>query len=359
MSLLRRGGAVAAVLSLLSLGPGTGAAVARQGLSSLPAPSVRCRITDDRLLELSGLSADGDSWYAVADGGSALRVHILDPQNCSVRDIRTADIDPYDVEDLALAADGDLWLADTGDNSLRRDTVAFHVMSPDGSASLYRLTWPDGPHDAEALLLDSAGVPHIITKEPFGPAGIYRPAAEPTTEGTTPMEKVGSLTVEATRTPGGPLPSALGSVLITGATVSHDGTVVAVRTYTDAYLYYAPGGDILTALQGEPLRVPLPHEPQGEALAFEPDGTLLSASEGSEPVRAVPDAVPVMKTYGASGNSATAPASTTSRAETDGKAADSADGDRSGVPAARTALFAGAVAAVIMALAGYLRRRTR
>jgi hypothetical protein len=51
-------------------------------------------------------------------------------------------------------------------------------------------------------------------------------------------------------------------------------------------------GDIAEAFTRDPVRVPLPDEPQGEAIAFTPEGTLLSASEGSgEPLRAVPDAV--------------------------------------------------------------------
>ncbi|MDR7303136.1 hypothetical protein [Haloactinomyces albus] len=331
-------------------------------MSRLPSPVERCRITDDRLSELSGLVSDGTSWYAVGDGGSSLKVHVLDPQNCAVRDVRTAGIDPYDVEDLALTADGDLWLADTGDNSLRRDTVALHVMPAGGGASLYRLTYPDGPHDAEALMLGSDGVPYIVTKEPLGSAGIYRPTAELVAGQTVPLGKVGSLTVSATQTPGGPMAGSIDSVLVTGAAMSHDGTVVAVRTYTDAYLYPASGGGIIAALQREPLRVPLPHEPQGEALAFEPDGTVLSASEGSHPVRAIPGAVQAARAHGMRGSSSTPPQRTTSSAQapegtSDGMA--SARGDRHGLSATTTLLIAGGLAAVIVAVAGRLRRRTR
>ncbi|MFD1051940.1 hypothetical protein ACFQ1S_43450, partial [Kibdelosporangium lantanae] len=80
-------------------------------------------------------------------------------------------------------------------------------------------------------------------------------------------------------------------ILITGGAVSADGTVVALRTYTDAYLWSAPNGDIETALKGNPTRIPLPNEPQGEAIAFEPDGTLISGSEGTgQPIRAIPQA---------------------------------------------------------------------
>jgi hypothetical protein len=39
------------------------------------------------------------------------------------------------------------------------------------------------------------------------------------------------------------------------------------------------GGDLVAAFNMSPVRIPLPDEPQGEAVAFEPDGTLLSGSE--------------------------------------------------------------------------------
>lgn len=260
-------------------------------------PVVRELCTPGRseLAELSGLAADGDRWFAVSDGGTELRVVVLRPADCEVLDEITAEVDPYDVEDLALAADGALWLADTGDNELHRSTVALHRLTQDGDTSLYRLTYPDGPHDAEALLLDRAGVPYVVTKE-LGAARVYRPVGVLTEPGPTRLEQVATVRLEPTDTPGGPV-GAVGSVLITGGAVSSDGHVVALRTYTDAYLFSAPGGDVVAALAGAPVRIRLPDEPQGEALALAPDGTLLSGSEtpsgagGTAPIRAVPGAV--------------------------------------------------------------------
>ncbi|MFN2495215.1 MAG: hypothetical protein ABR608_04815 [Pseudonocardiaceae bacterium] len=269
-----------------------------------PAAHDLCAPTDPSLAELSGLATDGRRWFAVSDGGTSLRVLVLNPADCTVLDQITAEVNPYDVEDLALAPDGALWLADTGDNDLDRRTVALHRLTLDGDARLYRLTYPDGPHDAEALLLDRAGVPYLVTKE-LGAARVYRPAGALTEAGPTPLELAATVRIKQTDTPGG-LVGQVGSVLVTGGAVSADGEVVALRTYTDAYLFRAPGGDVLAALASSPVRIPLPDEPQGEALALAPDGTLLSASEehsasegpsGSEggvPVRAVPGATALL-----------------------------------------------------------------
>ena len=247
-------------------------------LLTVPAPVVRCPVADPRLAELSGLAADGDGLWAMADGGRRVQVHRLDPDGCGVRDTRTADIDPVDPEDLARGPDGTLWVGDIGDNGLRRDTVAAIELPTEGPARLHRLTYPDGPHDAEALLIDAAGRPIVVVKD-AGPAGVYRTEAPPDGVGPTPLQRVGQVTLPPSDTMGGPL-AGLGSRLVTGAAASADGRVVALRSYTDAWLYRVPAdGDLVAALTGRPVRVPLPGEPQGEAIAFEPSGTLVSGSE--------------------------------------------------------------------------------
>lgn len=258
-----------------------------------PGPQARCVVTDPRLAELSGLVVDGTALWAVTDGGRRAQVHRLDPVTCAVIDTRTADIDPDDPEDLARGPDGSLWVGDIGDNDRERKTVAVVVLPSRGGFLLHRLTYPDGPHDAEALLVDAAGRPVIVTKEVGRPAGVYRTAARPDGSGSTPLERVGELTLPASDTAGGPV-GGLGARLVTGAAASADGRVIALRSYTDAWLYPAPDGDVAVALARAPVQVPLPDEPQGEAIAFESDGTLLSGSEtrGGTPgeLRAVPGA---------------------------------------------------------------------
>ncbi|HEY0404012.1 MAG TPA: hypothetical protein VGD09_18495, partial [Blastococcus sp.] len=105
-------------------------------------PTAQCHISDPRLAELSGLVAVDDQLVAINDGGEQVSVFLLDAA-CQVADVHTAAVDPYDPEDLAVAADGTVWLADTGDNNANRPTVALIALRPDGSTSVYRLTYPD------------------------------------------------------------------------------------------------------------------------------------------------------------------------------------------------------------------------
>lgn len=309
------------------------------------APEPLCTVKDSRIGELSGLVSDGSRMYAINDGGTKVQVFVLG-RDCKVQKVLTDRTDPFDVEDLARTPDGTLWLSDTGDNQKGRLTVALLEMSPAGKVTLHRLTYPDGQHDTEALIMDKAGTPYLITKDILGEARVYRPQGPLGSPGPTNLEKVGTVKIATTDTQGGPV-GAIGSVLVTGGASSADGTVVALRTYTDAYVYPAPDGDVLAALQRTPVRIPLPGEKQGEAIAFDPDGTLLSGSEGvGEPIRAV---------RGAAALAASAAPSS------DGKPTSSASGgsasDGGGVPVLPAAGIA--VAVVGLGWFGFSRLRRR
>ena len=276
--------AVVLVAAATYLSSGAVAAVAGTGDAR-----VQCTITDPRIGESSGLAAAGDRLYTVNDSGDRLRVFVLD-QHCRVTSVINGGVDPYDVEDLARTGDGTLWLCDTGDNDEVRRTVALELIAEDGRTTLYRFTYPDGPHDAEALLVDHAGRPYIVTKQPLGASAVYTPTATPSTAHPTALRKVASVHFGFTGTSGGPV-GVVGQTLVTGGAVSQDGTRIALRTYTDVYVWTAPGGDVVKALtSGKPTRLALPATAQGEAVAFTPDGrSLLTSTEKlPAPVHLVP-----------------------------------------------------------------------
>ena len=282
MQVVRRTALLAAVAAFVPVSP----AVAEESeipVADIPAEAL-CTPDDPALAELSGLVSVGARLFATPDAGEDERVVELG-DDCSVRQRIPSPVDPYDVEDLAAGPDGRLWLGDVGDNTRVRETVALISLDPDtGKGDLHRLTYPDGPRDAETVLVSATGEPVIVTKALFGASNVYRPARGLTisdlpTPGPVPLEKVGTLVLGPSDTPGGPIPGA-SSTLITGGAVSADGTVAAVRTYTDVYLFHIPDGDLSAALVAGPrFRIPVPDEPQGEAVAFTPAGDLLTASE--------------------------------------------------------------------------------
>ncbi|WP_424185161.1 hypothetical protein ACOBQX_25165 [Actinokineospora sp. G85] len=347
--------ALAVAAAVLGFTPGTAAAQ--------PAPRDACAVTDKRLAELSGLVSDGKRWYAVNDGGARASVYAVNRTTCAVERVISGPIDPYDVEDLARAGNGTFWLADTGDNRAQRESVALIALTPEGETTLHRLTYPDGPHDTEALLLDRDGVPHLVTKSLFGVSDIFRPTGPLASPGPTALEKVGTVQIKSTDTQGGPVNQLVGSMTVTGGAVSADGAVVALRTYTDAYVFSAPDGDVVAALtQGTPARIPLPAEQQGEAIAFEPDGTLVSASEGTgEPIRLVEGAAalappPGQRATGA-GDTPPAPATEDSAAADSAAANSSEDGSGNGSDSGMATIPALGVSAVVVGGVLFLMHR--
>lgn len=262
-------------------------------------PDVRCTLDDPRLAEASGLVAGPPGAYAVVnDSGNPSTVYRLDDSCAVVGETEVPDRG-RDVEDLARGADGTLWLADIGDNDRERRTVAILRVGPGGDETITRLTYPDGAHDAESLLMPGDRRAVIVTKELSGRSGVYV-ADEPVGDGGTgTLRRAGEVVV-----PGEAMTS-LGAGAYTGGALSADGRVVALRTYADAWLHPAPGGtatadDVVAALRATPVRVPLPDEVQGEAVAFAPDGTLLATGETPRdgppaPLHAVPGATALVE----------------------------------------------------------------
>ncbi len=346
------------VVAALSVGTAAPASV------SPAAPEPVCTPSDERVAELSGLGVRGGVLLAAPDSGGALSVAVLDASTCDTVGVLDAEQETRDVEDLAVDGDGTVWLADTGDNGRSRSTVALVALRTGGdgaiTSTVHRLTYPDGPHDAEAVLLEPGGRPVLVTKEPSGVAGVYAPdgvVASLASPGPTAMQRVGQLRISPTDTPGGPVPL-LGSTLVTGGAVSADGSVVAVRTYTDAYLFAAADGDAAAALSGRPVRVPLADEPQGEAIAFTTDGTLLSGSESDggalPPVRRVAGAVALVSAA-AQAPPTPGPIPTTGDAPAPGGT--SAGPGADGIEPWQAAIIAVVVAGSVYGLLGLFRRR--
>ncbi len=180
-----------------------------------------------------------------------------------------------------------LYLADIGDNmSLRPSVTVYRAPEPtiDPAAPTgtiagvdpLTLTYPDGPHDAEALLADPVtGDLFVVTKAWDGaPAGAYRIPADSGAGAGAPavMARAGDVAVAA-------------GELVTGGDVASDGSVVALRTYTAVLLWdRADGQSVAEALAGTPCSAPAPAEVQGEAIALDPDGRgYVTLGEGLSP----------------------------------------------------------------------------
>lgn len=264
------------------LGPSQ--AVSEPGVRTFEPLAPACRISDERLTGISGMAVRSDGTWVINDRGETL--YRLGP-SCQV--VQTLDLGPkltkqdvtvQDVEDLAAGPDGWLWLADTGGNVSPRQAVRLvGWRAPGTPVQVVELRYPSGEPDVEALIVDSVGRAILITKvtSEEGPAVVYRTelplgAAEKQT-----LKRVGTMSLEKAAGTGS------GSRLVTSADIDPTGTYVVVRTYTNAWEFDAPDGDLAAALiSGEPRLVPLPVSEQGEAIAYTLDGSqLLATGEGS------------------------------------------------------------------------------
>jgi hypothetical protein len=274
------------------------AAAAGLLFAATPAPpEVVLTLQDPTLLESSGLAVSathpGVLWTH-NDGGSVAQVLAVDRHGSTVATVTLAGIDPYDPEALAPGTDdrgrAALYLGDIGDNLRERpDVSVFRFREPTRMADAtvparwYRFTYPDGPHDAEALLVDAGGRIMVATKE-FAGAALYRAPRRLVTEGrgTNVLTRLAAV------------PS-----LVTDGAYLPDGRFV-LRTYTSVYLYDRPGHEVA--------RASLPPQPQGESVAADGDRLLV----GSEGARSTVLAVPVPGPSPAASSAAPSPSASPS-----------------------------------------------
>jgi hypothetical protein len=316
--------------ALISLAVATGAATD---------PTMLFRLQDPALEESSGLAVsqrhDGVVW-SHPDGGDVAEVMAVDGRGRTVATVRLRGVDPYDPEALAPGRTSDgrpaLFLGDIGDNRARRpDISVFRFAEPRQlvdqtvARTWWRLAYPDGPKDAEALLVDpSDGRIWVATKDVFG-GGLYRAPRRLRTDRFNMLERVGDV-------PG----------LVTDGAFLPDGRFV-LRTYTTAYLYDGPNR--LSA------RSALPDQPQGESLAADGDRLLV----GSEGRKSAVYSVPLPGDDPGEQASGSASASASVPAAQPGTPARPDDGVS--WPAVGLSLLGTAVVAAV--LAGVLRRRGR
>jgi hypothetical protein len=283
---VRRMRVLAVVVCLLASGCAAPAGAQEPGLApsaaaASPTGETVCTISDSRAVELSGLVSTDNGYVAHNDSNfdpDLIKILFLDPA-CEVTRAVSYPSAARDPEDLAMAPDGTLWVADVGDNftnpaNSRRETIALWKLAPNGSSPvIHRLVYPDGPHDAEALVLDGAGSPVIVTKDPTAAAALYIPSAplQPNAATGVALKKVGTFNPTSTGTSN--FLGGIGQVVVTGGANAPDGKRVALRTYSDIYEWDVSGGDVVKAITtGVPRITAVPDEPQGEAVAYTRDG---------------------------------------------------------------------------------------
>ena len=248
--------------------------------------------------ESSGIAAsraNDNIMWTHNDSGDGPFIYAIDRQGKHRGAWRVIGAEARDWEDIAVGPGPDrsrsyIYIGDIGDNGRSRDNiVVYRIREPAVStgdplpsvkarsqtdpADVIRLKYPDGKHDAEALLINpSTGTLYVVTKAMRAAARIYKLDAAASGGGVQALSLVGEVQI----------PNLMGG-LITGGDISPDGRRVVLCSYLGASELVlsdrnAPFDDVW---KQQPTPVNIGTRKQGEAVCYRVDGlALLATSEG-------------------------------------------------------------------------------
>ena len=243
--------------------------LARRADGAEAGPDVVSRMSDPRITESSGLAVSvkhDDLAYTINDSGNAPIVFAVKISTGAVVGTTTiTGSTPVDTEAIAIDGDGELWVADTGDNEANRTDVALYALPEPGpgdhsvAAKRYPLTYPSGPADVETLLINPrTGAKGVVTKGLFAGELLALP------------KKLSTQKPNKAKSTGHDMPA-----MVTDGVMSANGRFALVRTYSDVHLYDAKTWKSIRSHRTPP-------QPQGESIAIErTQKSYLIGSEGA------------------------------------------------------------------------------
>jgi hypothetical protein len=267
-------------------------------ISALGAQSVRAarqaegphetgRVRVKNLAEVSGLAAsrqNPDVLWVHNDGGRK-QVFAVTTEGTLIARVRVP-VTLHDVEDIAIGPGPEkevdyVYLGDIGDNeSSRREIQVIRFAEPAlendndkikaDDIEVFQLRYPDGPHDAESLMVDAVTGDLFIVAKENGRSRLYRLAANALrSDAPATLELAGYLNVDD----------------ISAGDISRAGDLIILRSEDRGWIWSRPSGaSIATSFQRAPRIVLVRAAGQaqnGEAVGFSPDGkSYYTISEG-------------------------------------------------------------------------------
>lgn len=245
-------------------------------------------LADDVVTQVSGMAASvrtSGAFYVVGDVAGTSEIAAVRLDGTMIARIEVLGMDAANAEAIAVGPCGPdasatcVYVGDIGDHVGRDEVVVYRMPEPDlasgetltADAEALRLTYPDAPTDAEALIVDDAGRPLIVSKAPFdettrttGATRLYRGGAD-----GGELELLAEVEL--------PEPSAPGFADLVGNVVTDASSAagrVLLRTYDDVLEFIAPepGADVAGFPEWPMRRVPSPAQLQSETVSFLLDG---------------------------------------------------------------------------------------
>jgi hypothetical protein len=211
------------------------------------------------------------------DGGNGSALFLLSHNGTVQKKISILPAQNRDWEDMVLgngpvAGVNYIYLAEIGDNNASYSSYSIYRFEEPSittdtvtAVDTISFQYPDGAHDAEAVLLDGDTKDiYIITKRDVK-SKIYKLAYPQNTSSLSTAIAVGELSFNG----------------VTSAALSPDGKEILVKTYTAVYYWKRKNNEpIVAALMRNAITTGYVTEPQGEALCFTNDNSaFLTLSE--------------------------------------------------------------------------------
>jgi len=253
------------------------------------------RLQNKQLNEISGIAASGifkDIYYIHNDSDDTSRVFSISPEGKLKNTIyfkgdATIKLGVKDCEDIAVgigpaAGKSYIYMGDIGDNNAVRKYITIYRIEEQpawakdslikaASVPLH-LKYPDGPKDAETLMLDPIEKLLYIVSKRGDTVGVYTTPLKYKPNDTVVLTKRCKLFFEGIK----PLK------WITAGDISRDGQQILIKNYEKVYYWRRIGKEpIWQTVQRKPAELPYQPEKQGEAIGFTLDGTgYYTTSEG-------------------------------------------------------------------------------
>jgi DNA-binding beta-propeller fold protein YncE len=246
------------------------------------------KIESDKIAEASGLAASTilkGCYWTHNDSGNKPEVYLINSKGELLSTIKVKGFVNRDWEDIAEGVGPDprqqyVYVGDIGNNiKLGIDVMVLRFPVPatvpakkaEVKPDYLYLRYPDGPRDAETLMVDPVSRHLYVISKREKQVSLYKVAQLDFKSGeTAKMEKVLTLPYN----------------WITAGDISRDGYHIIIKNDKTIYYWHRQKGESIEAAMAKPATI-LPYTPekQGEGLTFKPDNSgYLTISEGKNPI---------------------------------------------------------------------------
>lgn len=221
--------------------------------------------------EASGMAdsrSTNNALWVHEDSGNPAELTLISFAGAVLKKVPLRNTINRDWEDMALVQDissgkNILYIADIGDNNMQYGIYEIYRFEEPGATDMeinnvekIQFRYADGPHDAEAILVDKISKDIFIITKRDTKSGIYKIAYPQNLSAINIAVLEGSLEYSG----------------VTSAAISSDRTELIVKTYTHLNYYTVKENEQLpVSLKRKALSIPYTMEAQGEAICWKKD----------------------------------------------------------------------------------------